>query len=235
MNTMMAMMGGNFSYLILMFAIMGAGWLVQWNLQRKFDKYSQIPLKNGMTGKEVAAKMLSENGIHDVEILSVQGRLTDHYNPMDKTVNLSPEVYSGRSIMAAAVAAHECGHAVQHAKSYAFLGMRSKLVPIINISSKYMQWILLGGVLLIGVFPYLLLAGIVMFAMTTLFSFVTLPVEFDATNRAKAWLRDTNLTSSQEQAGVADALGSAAMTYVVAALSSLATLMYYVSIFLRRR
>jgi len=188
-----------------------------------------------MTGKEVAAKMLLENGIHDVEILSVQGRLTDHYNPMDKTVNLSPEVYSGRSIMAAAVAAHECGHAVQHARSYAFLGMRSKLVPIINISSKYMQWILMGGILLIGVFPYLLLAGIVMFAMTTLFSFVTLPVEFDATNRAKAWLNDTNLTSSQEQAGVADALGSAAMTYVVAALSSLATLMYYVSIFLRRR
>lgn len=227
------MMGGNYSYLILMALIMGASWLVQWNLQKKFEKYSQIPLRNGMTGKEVAAKMLSENGIHDVEILSVQGRLTDHYNPMDKTVNLSPEVYSGRSIMAAAVAAHECGHAVQHAKSYAFLGMRSKLVPIINFSSKYMQWVLLGGILLINSFPYLLLAGIVMFALTTLFSFVTLPVEFDATNRAKAWLQTTNLTTSQEQAGVSDALGSAAMTYVVAALSSLATLLYYISIFLR--
>lgn len=223
------------SYWILIGGTMLASWLVQKNLQRKFEKYSQIPLQNGMSGKEVAAKMLRESGIHDVEILSVQGRLTDHYNPRDKTVNLSPEVYSGRSIMAAAVAAHECGHAIQHARSYAFLGMRSSLVPIINISSKYMQWVLLGGIMMVSVFPYLLYAGILMFATTTLFSFVTLPVEFDATNRAKAWLKDTNLTTPQEQAGVSSALGSAAMTYVVAALSSLATLLYYISIALNRR
>lgn len=234
MNGMM-MMGGNYSYIILMLAIMGASWLVQWNLKRKFEKYSQIPLKNGMSGKEVAAKMLTENGIHDVEILSVQGRLTDHYNPGDKTVNLSPEVYAGRSIMAAAVAAHECGHAIQHARSYAFLGMRSKLVPLLTVSSKYMQWVLIGGILLIQVTPAILAVGVAMFALTTLFSFVTLPVEFDATNRAKAWLKDTNLTTSQEQSGVSDALGAAAMTYVVAALSSLGTLLYYASILFRRR
>jgi len=222
-------------YLILFGGIMLASWLVQRRLQSKFEKYSKIPLQKGLTGKEVAEKMLSENGIHDVDILSVQGRLTDHYNPMDRTVNLSPEVYAGRSIMAAAVAAHECGHAVQHAKAYAFLGMRSKLVPVISFSSKYMQWVLLGGILLIKIFPYLLLAGIVMFALTTLFAFVTLPVEYDATNRAKAWLRDSNMANREEQKGVADALGAAANTYLVAALSSLATLMYYVSIFLNRR
>ena len=219
------------SYLILMGVIMLASWLVQKNLQNKFDKYTQIPLRSGLSGKEVAEKMLRESGVLDVKILSVEGRLTDHYNPMDKTVNLSPEVYAGTSIMAAAVAAHECGHAVQHARSYAFLGMRSKLVPVISFSSKYMQWVLLGGILLIQVFPYLLLAGIVMFAMTTLFSFVTLPVEYDATNRAKAWLRDSNLTTSQEHEGISDALGAAANTYLVAALSSLATLVYYISIF----
>lgn len=222
-------------YLILMGGIMLASWLVQSNLQRKFKKYTQIPLRNGMSGKEIAEKMLQENGIHDVEVLSVQGRLTDHYNPVDKTVNLSPEVYQGRSVMAAAVAAHECGHAVQHAKSYAFLGMRSKLVPVISVSSRYMQWVLLAGILLIQVFPYLLLIGIAMFALTTLFAFVTLPVEYDATNRAKDWLRTTNITNSSEQAGVADALGAAANTYLVAALASLATLFYYISIFLNRR
>ncbi len=228
-------MQGNMSYMLLMGGIMLASWLVQKNLQRKFKKYSAMPLKSGLSGREVAEKMLTECGIHDVEILSVAGKLTDHYNPTNKTVNLSPEIYAGRSVMAAAVAAHECGHAVQHAKAYAFLGMRSKLVPVINFSSKYMQWVLLAGIMLIQVFPFLLLAGIVMFALTTLFSFVTLPVEFDATNRAKAWLETSNLTTSQEHAGVSDALSAAAKTYVVAALSSLATLFYYVSIFLRRR
>ena len=223
------------SFYILMGVIMLASWLVQRSLQKKFEKYSQIPLRSGLSGKEVAEKMLRENGINDVKILSVQGRLTDHYNPRDKTVNLSPEVYAGRSIMAAAVAAHECGHAVQHAKAYAFLGLRSSLVPIISFSSKYMQWVLLGGILLIKVFPYLLLAGIIMFAFTTLFAFVTLPVEYDATSRAKAWLRGSNLTTREEYDGVSDALGAAARTYVVAALSSLATLMYYIMIFLRRR
>ncbi len=222
-------------YYILMGVIMLASWLVQRSLQKKFEKYSQMPLQSGLSGKEVAEKMLRESGVHGVDILSVQGRLTDHYNPRDKTVNLSPEVYSGRSVMAAAVAAHECGHAVQHARAYAFLGMRSSLVPVISFSSKYMQWVLLGGILLINTFPYLLLAGIIMFAFTTLFAFVTLPVEFDATNRAKAWLNDSNLTTAEEQKGVSDALGAAAKTYVVAALSSLATLLYYIMIFLRRR
>ncbi len=222
-------------YWIMIGSIMLVSWLVQWNLKRKFEKYTQIPLRSGMSGKEVAEKMLRESGVQDVDILSVQGRLTDHYNPMDKTVNLSPEVYSGRSVMAAAVAAHECGHAIQHAKSYAFLGMRSKLVPIISISSKYMQWVILIGFFVFSSFPALLWIGIGMFATTTLFSFVTLPVEFDATNRAKAWLNDSNLTTSQEHAGVSDALGAAAMTYVVAALSSLATLLYYISLALGRR
>lgn len=223
------------SYYILMGAVMLASWLVQRSLQSKFEKYTQIPLKSGLSGKEVAEKMLRESGVHGVQILSVQGRLTDHYNPTDRTVNLSPEVYSGRSIMSAAVAAHECGHAVQHDRAYAFLGMRSNLVPIINFSSKYMQWVIIGGIVLINIFPYLLLAGIVMFAFTTLFSFVTLPVEFDATNRAKVWLKDSNLTTKEEHDGVSDALSAAAKTYVVAALSSLASLAYYVMIFLRRR
>jgi len=222
-------------YYILMGGIMLASWLVQRSLQSKFEKYSQMPLRSGLSGKEVAEKMLRESRVTDVQIFSVQGRLTDHYNPRDKTVNLSPEVYSGRSVMAAAVAAHECGHAIQHARAYSMLGLRSNLVPIISFSSKYMQWVLLGGILLINIFPYLLLAGIVMFAFTTLFAFVTLPVEFDATNRAKAWLRDSNLTTKEEHDGVSDALSAAAKTYVVAALGSLATLLYYIMIFMRKR
>lgn len=220
-------------YYILMGGIMLISWLAKKNLERKFAKYSQIPLQNGMTGKEVAAQMLRENGIHDVEILSVQGRLTDHYNPIDKTVNLSPDIYAGRTIMSAAVAAHECGHAVQHAKAYAFLGLRSNLVPIINFSSKYMQWVLLGGILMINTFPQLLLIGIAMFATTTLFSLVTLPVEFDATNRAKVWLGGTNIVNRQEQEGVSDALSAAAKTYIVATIGSLGTLLYYVNIYLK--
>jgi Zn-dependent membrane protease YugP len=204
-------------------------------LKSKFKEYSQVAFRGNMTGAEIAARMLQDNGINDVKIISVDGHLTDHYNPTDKTVNLSPEVYAGRSVAAAAVAAHECGHAVQHARAYAWLSMRSKLVPAVSFASRYMQWILLAGVLTITIFPYLLLAGIVLFTATTIFSFVTLPVEFDASNRALAWLEGSGVTSSQEHDMAKDALKWAAMTYVVAALSSLATLLYYVSIFLRRR
>lgn len=204
-------------------------------LKNKFNEYSQIAFRGNLTGAQIAAKMLADNNITDVKIVSVEGSLTDHYNPIEKTVNLSPEVYAGRSVAAAAVAAHECGHAVQHAKAYAWLGMRSKLVPAVSFSSRYMQWILLFGVLTLSFFPYLLLAGIVMFALTTLFSFITLPVEFDASKRALVWLENSGVTSSQEHEMAKDALKWAAMTYVVAALGSLATLMYYVLIFLRRR
>lgn len=220
---------------IIMIGFMLISWLVSYRLKSKFKEYSQISFRGNLTGAEIAARMLHDNGINDVKIISVEGHLTDHYNPTDKTVNLSPEVYAGRSVAAAAVAAHECGHAVQHARAYAWLGMRSKLVPAVSFASRYMQWILLAGVLTITVFPYLLLAGIVLFAATTLFSFVTLPVEFDASNRALAWLEGSGVTSSQEHDMAKDALKWAAMTYVVAALSSLATLLYYISLFLRRR
>lgn len=221
-------------YLILG-VFMLISWLVSMRLKSKFNEYSQVSFRGNLTGAQIAAKMLADNGINDVKILSVEGQLTDHYNPVEKTVNLSPEVYNGRSVAAAAVAAHECGHAVQHARAYAWLGMRSKLVPAVSFASKWMQWILLAGVLTITVFPWLLLFGIVLFAATTIFSFITLPVEFDASNRALAWLEGSGMTSSQEHEMAKDALKWAAMTYVVAALSSLATLMYYVSIFLRRR
>ncbi len=210
-------------------------WLVSNQLKSRFAKYSRIPLRTGLTGREVAMKMLSDNGIGGVRVISTPGRLTDHYNPMDRTVNLSPEVYSGRSIAAAAVAAHECGHAVQHAKAYAFLQMRSKLVPVVSISSRYMQWILLAGIFTVETMPGILLAGIIMFAMTTLFSFITLPVEFNATKRALVWLTDTGMTSGQEHVHAKDALKWASLTYVVAALGSLATLLYYIMIFLGRR
>jgi uncharacterized protein len=210
-------------------------WLVSWRLKSKFKQYSEVAFRGNLTGAQVAAKMLADNDIADVKIISVEGQLTDHYNPMDRTVNLSPEVYTGRSVAAAAVAAHECGHAVQHARAYAWLGMRSKLVPVVSVTSRWMQWILLAGILTIQVFPYLLLFGIVLFALTTLFSFVTLPVEFDASNRALAWLDTSGITTSQEHEMAKDALKWAAMTYVVAALASLATLLYYVSLFLRRR
>ena len=210
-------------------------WLVSMRLKSKFKQYSEIAFRGNLTGAEVAAKMLADNGINDVKIISVEGQLTDHYNPIEKTVNLSPEVYGGRSVAAAAVAAHECGHAVQHAHAYRWLGLRSNLTPVVSFASRYMQWILLAGVLTITVFPYLLLFGIILFAATTFFSFVTLPVEFDASSRALVWLESSGMTSSQEHEMAKDALKWAAMTYVVAALSSLATLLYYVSIFLRRR
>jgi hypothetical protein len=220
---------------LIMLLMMGASWFVSYRLKSKFKEYSLIPLSAGLSGKEIAEKMLADNGIADVKVISVEGFLSDHYNPLNKTVNLSPEVYNGRSIAAAAVSAHECGHAVQHAKSYAWLNMRSTLVPVVQFSSGIMQWILLAGVLLISVFPYLLIAGIIMFALTTIFSFITLPVEFDASKRALAWLNGTRLAHGQEHEKAKDALNWAAMTYVVAAIGSLATLLYYISIFTDRR
>jgi Zn-dependent membrane protease YugP len=204
-------------------------------LKSKFKKYSKILVDNGMSGRDVAERMLRDHGITDVRVVSVQGHLTDHYNPTDKTINLSQDVYNGRHISAAAVAAHEIGHAVQHAQAYAWLGFRSKLVPAVSFASKWVQWVLLAGVLLVQTFPALLLAGIVLFAMTTVFSFITLPVEIDASRRALAWLSNAGITSYQNHDKAQDALKWAAYTYVVAALGSLATLMYYILIFLGSR
>jgi Zn-dependent membrane protease YugP len=221
-------------YLIVI-VFMLIGWLVSMQLKRKFEKYSQETLSNGMSGKEIAEKMLSDHGITDVKVISVEGQLTDHYNPMQKTVNLSQPVYYARNAAAAAVAAHECGHAVQHAKAYAMLQLRSALVPVVSFASKWVQWVLLAGILLLNVFPSLLLIGITLFAMTTLFSFITLPVEFDASNRALAWLDKSKMVTQTEHAMAKDALWWAAMTYVVAALSALATLMYYILIYMGGR
>ena len=222
-------------YWILFIGIAVVSYAVQASLQSKFKKYSKIPLSNGMTGRDVAVKMLHDNGIDDVKVISTEGMLTDHYNPANKTVNLSQGVYGSCSIAAAAVAAHECGHAVQHAKAYAPLKMRSALVPIVQFSSSIMTWVLLAGILMIQSFPQLLLAGICLFAVTTLFSFITLPVEIDASRRALSWLSSAGITNSYNHNQAKDALKSAAYTYVVAALSSLATLIYYVSIYMGRR
>ena len=221
-------------YLIVI-VFMLIGWLVSARLKSKFEKYSHETLGAGLSGKEIAEKMLRDNGINDVKVISVEGQLTDHYNPLQKTVNLSEAVYHGRHTAAAAVAAHECGHAVQHAKGYAMLQLRSALVPVVSFSSKWVQWVLLAGILMINTFPSLLLIGITLFAVTTLFSFITLPVEFDASNRALAWLESSRMTTSVEHAQAKDALWWAAMTYVVAALSALATLMYYIMIYMGRR
>jgi Zn-dependent membrane protease YugP len=229
------MLGFSLPSMILMGGIMLASWLVSSRLKNKFEKYSKLHLQNGMSGQEIAEKMLADHGIRDVKVISVAGQLTDHYNPVDKTVNLSEAVFNQRNAAAAAVAAHECGHAVQHATAYSWLTMRSHMVPVVNIASTYMQWILLGGILMINSFPQLLLIGIVIFAATTLFSIVTLPVEYDASNRALAWLENKRMLSQEEQAGAKDALKWAARTYVVAALGSIATLMYYVSIYMNRR
>lgn len=226
-----AMLG--FYGIILVFMLIS--WAVSSRLKSKFKQYSEISFRGNLSGAEVAAKMLKDNGIYDVKVISVEGQLTDHYNPVDKTVNLSPEVYAGRSVAAAAVAAHECGHAVQHANAYMWLGLRSNLTPVVSFASRWIQWILLAGILTITIFPYLLLAGIALFAVTTLFSFITLPVEFDASNRGLAWLESSGITNSSEHEMAKDALWWAAMTYVVAALASLATLLYYISIFSRRR
>jgi len=210
-------------------------WLIGIQLKSKFKAYSKIPVNNYLSGKDVAEKMLRENGIIDVKVISVSGSLTDHYNPLNKTVNLSPEVYNGQSVASAAVAAHECGHAVQHAQAYSFLQMRTTLVPIVSFSSKWVQWILLAGIFTIQSFPYLLLGGIILFALTTLFSFVTLPVEINASNRALVWLSNSGITNSSTYPKAKDALKWAAYTYVVAALASLATLLYYIAIFSGRR
>lgn len=208
---------------------------VQWRLKSKFEEYSQVGLSNGMSGKEIAETMLRENGIYDVRVLSVEGRLTDHYNPQDKTVNLSPDVYYGRSVAAAAVASHECGHAVQHATAYSWLQFRSQMVPFLSIASQYMQWIILIGVLLINTTVIPLTIGVALFAVTTLFSFITLPVEYDASNRALAWIQKNRIVTEREYAMSADALKWAARTYLVAAIGSLATLLYYVSLLMGRR
>jgi len=208
-------------------------WLISSNLKSKFERYSKIPIPRGMTGKDVAMKMLRDNGIYDVQVISTNGHLTDHYNPLTKTVNLSENVYASSSVAAAAIAAHECGHAVQHATAYAPLTLRSKLVPVVNFASNWMQWVLLAGILLINTLgPNLLFAGICLFAITTLFSFITLPVEINASARALAWLNTANITNYDTHDQAKDALKTAAYTYVVAALGSLATLVYYILIFM---
>lgn len=223
------------AYWVLFIGVALLSYIVQANLNSKFEKYSKVPLGNGMTGKDVAEKMLHDNGIYDVKVISTPGQLTDHYNPMNRTVNLSEGVYLSSSIAAAAVAAHECGHAVQHAKAYAPLKLRSAMVPVVSFASNSMSWILLIGILTVQAIPQILLIGIILFATTTLFSFVTLPVEIDASRRATMWLSSAGITNSRNHTMACSALRSAAYTYVVAALSSLATLVYYIMIFLGRR
>jgi Zn-dependent membrane protease YugP len=220
-----------FPYLLII-VLMLASAAIQWRLRSKFKEYSLVPLRSGLSGAEVAARMLADNGIYDVRIISTEGQLTDHYNPADKTVNLSEGVYAERSAAAAAIAAHECGHAVQHARGYAMLQLRSTLVPALSAVSRFMPWILLAGILLVRTSLIPLGVGIVLFALTTLFSFITLPVEFDASRRALAWMDQRGIVTTQEHVMAKDALWWAAMTYVVAALASLATLLYYVSIFM---
>jgi Zn-dependent membrane protease YugP len=210
-------------YYIIILVTMLVSWLVSSRLKSKFEHYSQIRLRNGLSGKEVAEKMLRDNGIHDVQVVSVPGQLTDHYNPANKTVNLSEGVYMQRNAAAAAVAAHECGHAVQHAVGYSMLQLRSKLVPVVSISSNLMQFVIMGGLVLMAMSgsKLVLTIGVIMFALTTLFAFVTLPVEYDASNRAMKWLKDTGTVTAEEYVGVQDSLKWAARTYVVAAIGSL--------------
>ncbi|MDG2152002.1 MAG: zinc metallopeptidase [Polaribacter sp.] len=220
-------------FYILIGVISLASWYISNTLKRKFKKYSKIQLRNGMSGAEIAEKMLSDNGIYDVKVISTPGKLTDHYNPKEKTVNLSESVYNQRNAAAAAVAAHECGHAVQHAKAYSYLTLRSQLVPIVSISSKFSQWLVIGGIILgassgaTGIGFYVAILGLILMGFATVFSFVTLPVEYDASNRALAWLQNKNMVSQQELAGATDALKWAARTYLVAALGSLAMLLYW--------
>jgi len=219
------------AYIVVgVFALLGM--IISGRLKSKFKKYSQIGLRNNMSGQEIAEQMLSDHGIHDVKVISVRGKLTDHYNPLNKTVNLSESVFHQRNAAAAAVAAHEVGHAVQHARAYRWLTMRSKMVPAVQATSTILPWVLLGGVMLINTFPTLLLAGIVLFSLTTVFSFVTLPVEFDASKRALAWMSDRGIVTSQELTMSRDALKWAALTYVSAALGSLALLLYYIMVYM---
>ncbi len=231
-------------YYLILILMMLASWWVSSRLKSKFEYYSQVHLRNGMSGKEVAEKMLRDNGIHDVQVISVPGQLTDHYNPADKTVNLSEGVYMQRNAAAAAVAAHECGHAVQHAVGYSMLTLRSKLVPVVNISSRLMQFVLIAGIMImVGTQTIddpqgnttVLAIGVAMFAATTLFAFVTLPVEYDASNRAMKWLKSTGTVTAEEYVGVQDSLKWAARTYVVAAIGSLAQLLYWASLLMGRR
>jgi Zn-dependent membrane protease YugP len=221
-----------FGYYILIGGIALVSWLVSNTLKRKFDKYSKVHLRNGMTGAQIAEKMLADHGIYDVEVISTPGRLTDHYNPKNKTVNLSEAVYHERNAAAAAVAAHECGHAVQHAQAYEWLKMRSALVPVVSVTSGMSQWLVIGGLILgaaesAGMGFYIAVIGLVFMAAATLFSFITLPVEYDASTRALAWLKNKNMVSRAEYAGSEDALKWAARTYLVAAIGALATLLYW--------
>jgi Zn-dependent membrane protease YugP len=228
-------------FYVLIGAISLGSWFISTTLKRKFKKYSQIQLRNGMSGAEIAEKMLSDNGVFDVKVISTPGRLTDHYNPKDKTVNLSEAVYNQRNAAAAAVAAHEVGHAVQHATAYSYLTLRSQLVPIVSVTSKFSQWLVIGGLIMgaasgvIGIGFYIAIAGLFFMGFATLFSFITLPVEYDASSRALAWLKRKNMVSREELAGATDALKWAARTYLVAALGSLAMLLYWGSRFLGGR
>lgn len=215
------------------FALIGMA--VSGSLKNRFKKYSKMPIQAGLSGKEVAEKMLRENGVDDVKVVAGRGMLTDHYNPRTKTVSLSEGVYGTRSVAAAAVAAHECGHAIQHAQAYTWLQLRSKMVPVVSVASSLLQWVILGGIILISSFPQLLLFGIVLFGATTLFSIVTLPVEIDASNRALVWLNGAGITTRQEHPKAKDALKWAAYTYVIAALASIASLLYLIMIYLNRR
>lgn len=220
---------------IIMIAVMVLSYIIQLSLNSKFDKYSRVPSPHGLTGADVARLMLKQNGIDDVSVQCVKGRLTDHYNPQDKTVNLSEAVYASASIAACAVAAHETGHAIQHATGYAPLRMRSALVPVVTFANNTVQWVLLLGVLMINVFPTLLWIGIALFAMTTLFSLITLPVEINASQRAVMWLEGSGVVDAQTKPYAVDALKWEAYTYVIAALGSLATLFYYISLANDRR
>ncbi|HLU16790.1 MAG TPA: zinc metallopeptidase [Edaphocola sp.] len=228
---------GLMGYYVIAGIMFLVGMYVSNRLKSKFAEYSEVPLRSGLTGKEVAEKMLRDNGIHDVKVISTPGQLTDHYNPMNKTVNLSESVYASNSVAAAAVAAHECGHAVQHATAYSMLQFRSKMVPMVNISSRFSQILILVGLGFMAgqANPTILLVGIGLFAVTTLFTIITLPVEYDASNRALKWLESTGLTSGKEHAQASDALKWAARTYVVAAVSSVATLLYYLLLFFNSR
>lgn len=228
---------GNMLYWVIFIGIALASWLVQLNLKHKFSKYSRIMSARGLTGKDTAEMMLKDYGVNDVKVQSVAGQLTDHYNPVDKTLNLSEGVYGSNSVMAAAVAAHECGHALQHAMAYGPLTMRSRLVPVVSVASRWMTWILLGGMLLLSYTgnTYVLWIGVTLYAMTTLFSLVTLPVEIDASRRAIKWLDSRGFTDANTHHDAVDALRAAAYTYVVAALGSLATLFYYILMLLNNR
>lgn len=223
------------TYIILVLLPLAASYYVGWRFKNKAQQFGNVHLKNGLTGAQIAKQMLADNGIYDVKILSVEGDLTDHYNPEQKTVNLSQSVYHSNSVLAAAVAAHECGHAVQHAKAYAWLTFRSKIVPVVSITSQFIPFVLMGGVLLVNVFPTLLFLGIFIFALSTLFSIITLPVEFDASARALAWLNNKGYAQNNELDTAKSALNWAASTYVVNAIASVGTLLYYVMILLNRR